>query len=248
MEIQKPIHQLIQTTAKIKNYIIGILLAVVISTAFFAHKYLPTYHEDIAEETIQWQSDKKIRTEKLNAVKEFSKGSQEYFEYSLASYKTDRSFQILNEKIDSVRFGAFKHYQYFWGEFGWALGLFIYALIKMIKSFVRKQTNDIFEDFTILTIAVFYLRWCFNKEDFFLTEYLIYNIATSITLSFSLYLIINYKTRYIRYLENKVENLKVCIKDLNGFIWKTRSKVNDVKSYDIEMYNVFEKITKNVSD
>ena len=101
-------------------------------------------------------------------MKEFAKGTEVYQQYLIEKEKTDKAWQIfLKAKSEQQVFG-FKDLRQFMSEFGIMLGLFIYALVNLFRSFYFEPENAGMKLFhgLIISVTMFYFFWMFEYYDY----------------------------------------------------------------------------------
>lgn len=231
---EAPVITIQTTTAKVKKNLRYIIMAVVCATAFFAHETVASESEEVFELRETWKQDKKNRTNALNNLKEASINLPEYALYDIERIKTNNSFSKLNEAKDQNKFLAFNSFQHFLGEFGWAFAVFLYALFNLLLTFRERGIEllgKVIFHTTIVFISIFFLRYCFEAQDFSQWQYIIMNLASAFALMFAVYL-------YVRYQVRKDAKLYQDIKDLVGYILN--------KNFDDEKaWEVLDKVSKD---
>jgi hypothetical protein len=207
-----------------------IFLAVVCATAFFIHEFIPDVNEsyDIALNKTKIEKDK--RSVLLNKLKVAHKYSPEYIAYYAQKIKFDKAWEEFQNVRKDISFLGFEDFQQFIGEFGWAVGLFIYALFNFINTFIepnRSRKGKLFLHFTLITIALYFIYWAlYHYQDFEKTTYLIFAVITSILISIGIYLIHQKRYKLINsYLLNH--------KDLVGFILKNTKKESETEMWEV---------------
>lgn len=211
-----------------KKHFIFYLLAVIGVTAFFAHETFMIDDWRNTDEGKQWSLAKDEALIALDNLKESSKGTEAYLIYKQKADYRDKLRIDLDQVIEESKFFGFTDFQHFVGEFGWALGLFLYALFNLVLTFLRKPSSffaDVVYHVTHITISVFFLRWCFNRKDFLIPEYFAYNILTVLMVVISTYLFVRYKQRIYKGMQSKVKTLFSFIYSLDPFI--KRKKLDD---------------------
>lgn len=204
-----------------KKNITYFILAVVLATAFFAHESVLYISNEAEIATSEWQALKAKRTIALDAIKTSVEGTPLYDAYYKEKIASDIAYNKLLNILESEKFLGFNNKKQFLSEFGWALGLFIYALFNLVLAFIEKPKTligKVFLHITLLTIALFYLRWCFFKsnEDYLAPKYIAFNILTAGLILIATYFFVSVKTRYGNMLQEK-------IKDLVAFLFVIRN-------------------------
>lgn len=227
--------QTLLTTTKLvmkkNNQIYPYFLAVVCSTAFFSFEYVPEKSLKLKESTKKYLKAKKKRTEALNKLKEYTKGTALYEAYLIEKKNTDKLYSNLKEVKQNDRFFNFKNIQQFLGEIGWVLGLFMYSLFNLFKSYTatNKERGYIFLHSVLLSIACFYLFWIFQPyQDIPRVWYYIMSVASGIVISYAVYLMAAYKF-------SDVGKLQLIIRNLFDFIL-VDAKENDFVKEDKKEY------------
>jgi len=209
-------------------------LAVVCTTAFFIHEVFPDKSKSYSEAFNKHYSEKQKRTTLLNDFKKKYENTPEYKVYYQQKIITDKAWKEFGEVKSKRRFLGFVDIQQFIGEFGWAFGLFIYALFNFINTYIepnRSRKGKLFLHFTLITISLYFVYWAFYQyQDFEKSTYLLFSIITSILIAFGVYLIQH--KRYIQYKSYQLNH-----QDLIGFMLE-----NTKPEKEKEMWNVLKKI------
>ncbi|AXG70018.1 hypothetical protein KORDIASMS9_02247 [Kordia sp. SMS9] len=211
-----------------------LLLAVVCTTAFFIHESIDDVPKSYSEVVNKYLSEKEKRTELLNIFKNKFEDSEEYRAYYQQKIITNEAFEELEEVSQNISFLGFEDFQQFIGEFGWALGLFLYALFNFINTYMepnRSRKGKLFLHFTLITISLYFIYWAlYQYQDFEKFTYLLFSIITSILIAFGVHLIQHKRYKLIKsYILNH--------RDLIGFILK-----NTKKESEPEMWKVLKNI------
>lgn len=176
-------------------------------TAFFAHETIAPEDWSKTQLAERWEAAKQRRTEALEVLKEMAKGTPQYDAYIKEKEATDIEFAKLEQHIESVKFLNFNDLQQWLGEFGWAMGLFIYSLYNLVMVFIRKPNTFFGESLwhtSHITVAIFFIRWSFNRKDFLIMEYFTYNILTAVLVVLATYLLVRHKEKiYYQYLKSQ---------------------------------------------
>lgn len=174
---------------KIKSYLPSILLAVVIATAFFIHEGFPLIPDNLYQAKTNWEAAKAENTKALDALKqlnldlhqgkitldEFAKQQPALVEaYTQINQEKDELYERYEEGKAEAEFLQFETFQLFLGEFGWALGLFLYAFFNVLYIFYLKKAypplpvrGKLLLHGTLLFIGLFYTCYVFYSEDDF---------------------------------------------------------------------------------
>lgn len=190
--------------------IIPYIIAVICSTAFFAFEYSPDVTESYKFAKQNHLEKKKARTIALNALKEYGKGSVEYDNYLKEKIATDKAWKELSKVKENDRVFGFTNLQQFLAEFGWVLGVFIYSLFNLLRSFLARSRDfgSIMLHSTLIIIACFYLFWIFQPfQDLSKFSYYLVSILTGILISFSVYFMSLYRFTDVGRLQNTIKNL-----------------------------------------
>ena len=212
----------------------------VCTVAFFMHEFVQDQSEEYRFNYNTHLHSKKQRTIKLNELKESAKGSDEYQAYLIEKNKTDKAFGELKNVMEKETFLGFKNLQHFLGEFGWALGLFIYSLFNLSLSFVRKSKSlkgEIILHSSLIFIALYFINWAFQKaNDYSKITYVLYAIVIAIIIVYGTYLLVNHKNNYINTLKGNVRSLIdfISIKAKNKYV-SEEDKIEYTKDYLVEL-------------
>lgn len=222
-----------QVTKKNKGNFIYYIIAVVCATAFFAHETIVLDYSNITNATTKWEASKEKRTMALEAIKNSVDGTQLHDQYLIEKEATQKDYDALMDEHAKMEFLKFKSFQEWLGEFGWALGLFIYSFFNLCSSLIRRSKTLVPETIlhsTLITIAVFFISWSFNRGDFSLPKYFIFNILTAALTVWSAHLFVKYKEKIL--VDYNI--LKKGFASLSRFTTITAKK--HVKEDEIEEY------------
>ena len=201
-------------------------MAVVLSTAFFAHETVNLDYSNIEIVNSQYNQANSEKVKAFKLLTEKVSHLPEYEEYTEAKKNASVKYDVVIEEYKKIKFFSFNSFQEFMGEFGWALGLFIYSVFNVVKSLIRKTKTlygEILLHTSLICIAIFYLRWCFNKVDFSKPTYIIANVFSAILLVLTAFIFIKYKMSII------VRYRKIILM-LNTYIYDTEKDLKeDVK-------------------
>lgn len=239
-------NQKTQTTGKVKLFlnlvkvnILYFILAVVLATAFFAHETIIIDNWKNHEKGQLFTKQKKEALKSLGEFKQVYSHTPEYKAYKLKADARDKTQAELKPIIESYKFGSYKTFQQWVGEFGWAFGLFIYSLFNLVLSFIRKTKTHFGEitlHFTIITIAIFFIHYTFQVYDFSSLRYFVMNILMACGCVVSSYLFVRYKSRYYKSL---ISNIRL----LTRFIVENKPK-EETKEYVKSYVSTFKKLIK----
>ncbi|WP_438711863.1 hypothetical protein ACSTS3_04725 [Aquimarina muelleri] len=217
--------------AKIKKNIIYYVMAVVCSTAFFIHEFIPKNSEGYLMAVDNHAKAKKIRTIALENLKNSTKDSKLYDVYIQSSIKTDLEWNkyLIAEKEEV--FLGFDNFQQFLGEFGWALGLFIYSIFNIYITFIKNRNTkygEIILHSTLNFISLYFVSWALQQStpDYTKNSYVIYSILMTISIVWG-------TSKLVRYKENYIRSLFLNIRDLIGFMFNNTKKESEDKMWDI---------------
>ena len=227
---------------KFKNYLFYVITAVVIATAFFVHEAFPTASKEYLEAKANWEAAKSKTSaaldnlKKLNAdlylgkitLADFSAKQPELMEaYNQNRKEHDKLLHIVKKIKSEARFLHFNSVQYFLGELGWAVGLFLYAFTNLFYTFYFRHrywfvkgevTGRLLLHSTLLFVGCFYTFYVFYAQvDFHRAWYFIAMALCTVTLVIAS----NFITKsYI----NRTRYLRRSIQQLVGFIFRIRTK------------------------
>lgn len=218
------------TTQKIRSYLLHIILAVVIATAFFIHESLPTMSDKLRKSEANWEAAKSKNATVLGELKQLnfdlSEGNITLEEftarqptlvkvYKKINKEKNDLYKILENDKSEARFFQFHSLQYFLGEIGWAAGLFLYALANLLNTFFLKKrymrmefTGKMLLHSTLLFVGCFYTFYVFYSEkDFSPVWYFFAMVLCAITLVFASKFIIDTYVKRSAYLKANIERL-----------------------------------------
>jgi len=238
--------------ANLKRYAVYYCLAVVCSTAFFAHLFVPKDSAEVLEARNWHKREKSYRTEYLNALKKvniehskkeitdinFIKARDSILErYLETKIKTDNAFAYLNKVKEKERFFHFPNLRFFLGEF-WAIGLLIYLFFRINRTLSIKHSAwkaILILEATILYCALFYASYLFiNVQDYEPMVYLVSLLIVTIGMIYGIHRYVLFKIRFNNLKSNKV------IRSLLDYILlkipKRYVNKSDIKEYENESY------------
>lgn len=228
------------TTRKIKEFFTFVVLAVVIATAFFIHMSIPPMPAEYVPADANWVAAKAKNAATLNALKQLNfdlrEGKitpDEFLQkqpalvdaYTQINQEKNELFGTLMNIKSEAKFLNFKSFQFFLGEIGWAVGLFLYAFANLLNTFYlrkryikREYTGKILLHSTLLFVGCFYIAYVFHSElDFAKIWYFVAMVLCTITLVFASKFIMNTYLKRTEYLRENIDRL------LN-FIFRIRAK------------------------
>jgi len=127
------------TLTRKNNKIYPYILAVVCTTAFFAFEYIPDKSLEYLKAKQNYTKAKKKRTVALTKLKKYAEETSFYKEYLIEKKRTDEAWTKLNIIKENDTFLGFTNLQQFLGEFGWVLGLFMYSLFNLFRSYTANN-------------------------------------------------------------------------------------------------------------
>ncbi|WP_438423211.1 hypothetical protein [Aquimarina macrocephali] len=216
-------------TTKIKNNIIYYIIAMVCSVAFFVHEFVPKNSQEYKDIVAKHSQAKSKRTEALNILKKSAEGTVAHNNYQKEKNNTDKVWEeyLVIEKEE--HFLNFDNFKQFLGEFGWAFGLLIYSIFNIVMVQLRKRNSKTGETIlhsTLLFISLYFINWTVLPGDYEKTTYIAFALAMTVLITFSVYLLLKAKTRY-------VNSLLLNIKDLVGFVFNNTKKESEEEMWDV---------------
>lgn len=206
-------HHLVLGEIVISN-VVYFIIAVVLATAFFASNTLTNDWYKIKEAN----KDYLVKVDKQNdaflLLEKSIKDNPNYFQYKEAETNKKEAYKVVKQEYAKHQYFGFNSKQQFWDKFGPWLGVFIYSLFNLVMSFIRKNktiVGQIALHTTILFISLFFLRWCFKRQDFMQFEYILVNMITAVSLIFATYLLVLVKEKGFVHLKNTVYNYSMYI-------------------------------------
>lgn len=213
--MEEQIHKAVTKKTNFFYKYFHILLAVVCATAFFIHESLADVPKQYLEAISSHVSEKQKRTELLNIFKNKFKDTPEYKAYYKQKVITDEAYEELEIVRKNISFLGFEDVQQFLGEFGWALGLFLYAFFNFTNTYQepnRSRKGKLILHITLLIISLYFMYWAiYYKQDFDKITYLIFAILTSCAIAVSVHLIL--RKRLLHYKSYQLNH-----QDLIGFM------------------------------
>lgn len=207
-------------TAKGRKRYLSYLLAVICVAAFFAHEFLPDTPQSYQIELNKHKEAKKNRTVALNNLKEAGKHTPEYALYLIEKEKTDIAYANALAAKDEIRFLSFQDFQQFVGEFGWALGLFLYSIYNVVIALSRSRESEsngsVILHSVLVFISLYFISWAFFASDFSKTTYVITSVAlTSLMILASSKLLKSFELYMMMFGDDR---LKAATRSLTDFI------------------------------
>ena len=205
--------------------------------------------------SIQVHSEsKKVRSATRNDVLESQKGTPLYNKYIDSKKETDRLWDDVLYYQSKEKFLAFKSFQQFLGEFGWAFGLFIYSLFNIIAVRTRNKNStkkpETILHVTLLGISLYHINWCLMPEDYDKSTYVIWAIIFSLIIVFAVHLMIKVKISLYLKISNLVSFIlkirRVYITDLavKAMDSDEEETINTVLDFENETKRQLQKIVE----
>ncbi len=190
-----------------KKDFIYYLLAMICVIAFFINEFQPKYTSEYLQVFGKYQSAKKVFTDVLEELKTSQKGTMIYEKYIIEKRIKDISKQKYLDILKKEQFLAFTNFKQFLGEFGWALGLFIYSIFNLTLALVRKGESlkgQLILHTTFVFISMYFINWCLIPHDYSREIYFVYAILMTSLILLGTYLLIKSKFKYILHLQNSI--------------------------------------------
>ncbi len=225
-----------QTMTKIRGNFIYYFIAVVCTTAFFIHEFIPNDSEDYINAVNNFNNAKQEKKIALQNLNDNAKGTELHKTYLERSTKADKLWDefLAIEKQDS--FLGFKNLQQFIGEFGWAFGLFLYSIFNLIITFIKSSDTkygEIILHSTLNFISLYFVSWALqqSRPDYGKGTYVVYSILMSLSIVWGTSKLVKYKVKYIKSLFSNIKDLN--IKDLIGFMFDNTKEESEEKMWDV---------------
>ena len=151
------------TQTKTKRFL-RYIFALLLGFSFFSYEFLPNFSESYYKAQNEALEAKKLNTEALAQVKNYAKGTTAYENYLNANEHKKIAFQKFNRVKEDEKVFGFRSFQLFWERLGLFLGIFIYALYNLYRSFYFESENigsKIIHGF-IISVCMFYFFWIFQ--------------------------------------------------------------------------------------
>lgn len=192
---------------------------------------MPANSPEILNMVKKHKQAKKQRTIYLERLKESLVGTNIHEDYRVQKNKTDKIWEELKKIKTEQRFLGFKSFHQFLGEFGWALGLFIYSCFNIVITFFKKNRTIIGETVlhsVLMFVSLYFIVWAIQPyvSDFEKSTYIFYSILMTLFIVFAIYRLISDKVKYIN-------TLMLNIKDLIGFMFKSTKEEKEEEMWDI---------------
>ena len=221
-------------TKKVKLFF-SYLIAVICIISFYLFEFFPDLSNDYRIAYQKHVEAKGKRAVALKKVKKFAEGSKVYSEYLREKLNTDKAWEALKNVKRRDRVFGFTNIQQFMGEFGPMLGLFIYALVNLFRSFYFEHRNIGMKFFhgLIISVTMFNFFWMFEYSDFNKITYYAMTLVSAAVVVLAVYLITKYQDHYINRLKEKVSRLAAF-----SFLHTKQEKKS-------EMLNLFRELSKD---
>lgn len=235
-------HQNLHAIQIVKNNLPYFVLAVVVATAFFAHETLVNDYTAYNDANDYYTEVNNEKVEAWLKLEETIKENPLYQDYKEKELKSTEAYNTALAEYEKHKFLEFRSFQDFMNEFGWACGLFLYSMINLILAFIRKSETligRIVFHTTLVCVSLFFIRWCFMKQDFGQFTYIATNIVLALALSYSAYL-------FVRIKEKNYLTLKSIIRRLFDFIIiDTPDKIDQSKinEYKVEYHELISEVS-----
>ncbi len=192
---------------KNKKNIIYYILAVVCSTAFFVHEFVPQNSQNLLDALESYEKSKSRRTIALNELKASQKGTFLFEKYSEEKINTKRALEKYNQIEREEHFLAFDNFKQFLGEFGWSIGLLLYSFFNLTISYTRKKKvlGEMLLHVVLIFISLYFVNWTIMPHDYAKHEYFIYAFLILVGIVTSTYFLVRAKTKYIAHLNNSLK-------------------------------------------
>ena len=234
------------TTEKIRRNFHFYLLAVTSVAAFFVHESLRDTSSEWDIASANHTEAKAKRTTALNNLKEAAKDTPEYALYLVEKEKTDLAWEEWSKVKAEEKFRGFEDLQQFLGEFGWAFGLFLYAMFNIISMYhrTRKLSQGAgIVHVTFLCISLYYISWCVSPphiQDFSKLTYMAYAISLSVGMVYAVHKISLESARLLAIIRKTTNFIIITVPNFVSSNKKTEynaevsSLLNDIADADID--------------
>lgn len=226
--------------------------------------------KDVKNSKIEFNELKKENTTKLNALKNLNfklrdkkitfnefinQQSSIVDEYRKINTKKNYKAKEHNALLESKKVFGFDNIQFFFGEFGWALGLLLYSLSNLIFTFIKSQLRNIGElikHSVFIYIGGFYAYYPFlYKSDYSRMLYSLSLIVCTLVTIVSIYLINRYfrKNSKLAILVNWVLEIrrnhyqKMAIRALDNAEYYCQT-IEDIEDFEKETKRQLSKIVE----
>ena len=193
-------------TTKVKPYIIGLICII----CFYSYEFINDYSDNYYISINNYKKAKDNRTEALNKVKEFAKGSIVYNKYLDKKSIAEKTWEKHNKIKKEEQFFGFKSLHFFWERFGLFLGIFVYALYNLFLSFSLERKNigsKVIHGF-IVSVCMFYFFWIFQQfQDFSKPTYYFMTFVSAAIIVFAVSLISKYQNLGTNKLKETISRL-----------------------------------------
>ncbi len=196
---------LTKTKKNLKYYI----LAVVCSTAFFVHEFVPVNSKEYVDIVKAHSDSKSDRSNTREQVLESQKGTNLYQKYLEAKTRTDKIWAEVLELQKEEKFLNFKSFQQFLGEFGWAIGLLIYTVFNIVITLLSSKkliSGEIILHSTLLFISIYFINWTILPGDYSKSTYIIFAMIMSTSIVFSVFLLLKAKREYLNHMKSTIHS------------------------------------------
>ena len=184
-------------------------VAIICIASFYLFEFFPDSSKQYRIAKKEHIEAKKKRDIALNNMKRFAEETKVFQQYLIEKERTDRAWQTLLRVKSEERFFGFTSIKQFMGEFGPMLGLFIYALVNLFRSFYFEPENAGMKIFhgLIISVTMFYFFWMFGYYDYSNMTYYLMTFFSAGVIVLAVYLITKYQDHYINRLKYQVSRL-----------------------------------------
>lgn len=205
-QLQEETEGKILTTERSKN-LLYFLFAIVLAVSFYSFEFFDNFSEEYTAAIKSHSIEKKKRTKALNVVKSLAEGTPEYEAYLIAKKQTDAAYNNFKEVKKKERVFGFKSFKYFIERLGLWLGVFLYSLFNLYRSFRSEKKNHgikLIHGF-ILSVCFFYFFWIFQQfQDVSKVSYYFATLVSTLFVVLAVYLITKYRKDRINYLQDNL--------------------------------------------
>lgn len=184
--------------------------AIIIGALFYSFEFLPSFSEDYYNAEKEAIQAKKLNAVALEKVKDYAKGTAVYDEYEEINNRKKEAFEKYNTAVENERFFGFKSFQLFWERLGLFLGILLYALFNLYRSFYFERKNlgnKIIHGF-IISVCLFYIFWIFQAfQDFSKPTYYLMTFLSATVVVIAISMLTKYQNHRINSLKSKYKRL-----------------------------------------
>lgn len=217
---------------KIKYFLFALLLAL----SFYGFNFIKPFNENFYAAKENYNKVNNLNKKALKKIKDAVKGKEVYLNYLKVNSAKKAELKKYKSIVKSQEVLGFKSFHFFIERLGLFLGVFLYALYNLFRSFYfdRKNTGVKIIHGFIISVCMFYFFWIFQQfQDFNKATYYLMTIISAVVVVFAVHLITKYQ-------DHRINRLKKGQFELAKFTFK-----NTKPEKREEMLDTIERVVKD---